>query len=186
MSACRHQTPTIELLPFKPKALCLSFFGIGNHALRENALRLIRGTELNALVIDVKGDRGMIAYRSTVPLARQVGAQAVITVPNIKELVASLHGSGIYLIARIVTFKDDRLASAGPDWAVRRPNGRVWRDREHLAWGDPFRPEVLEITPLIGETSKRPKSGNRSVRPKSSEVMDGCSGTHTTFTRVKQ
>ena len=31
-------------------------------------------TEVNALVIDVKDDRGYVLYRSRVPLAREIGA----------------------------------------------------------------------------------------------------------------
>src|SRR5687767_8592313 len=31
-------------------------------------------TEINALVIDVKDDRGFVLYRSSVPLAREIGA----------------------------------------------------------------------------------------------------------------
>lgn len=31
-------------------------------------------TEINALVIDVKDDRGFLLYRSSVPLAREIGA----------------------------------------------------------------------------------------------------------------
>jgi len=42
-------------MPFAPKALYLSFYGIGNRTLCESALDLIEVTDLNALVIDVKG-----------------------------------------------------------------------------------------------------------------------------------
>jgi len=48
-----------------------------SNRLRQAALDLIEATELNALVIDVKGDRGMIAYPSAIPLAAQVGAQSL-------------------------------------------------------------------------------------------------------------
>jgi hypothetical protein len=44
----------ISLFPFAPKALYLSFYGVGDRSLRESALKLIEETELNALVIDVK------------------------------------------------------------------------------------------------------------------------------------
>lgn len=127
---------------FKPKALYLSFYGIGNRGLREAAVGLIRRTELNALVIDVKGDRGMIAYRSAVPLAAQIGAQNLITIPDLPGLVKNLHDQGIYVIARIVVFKDNPLATARPDLAVRYAGGAIFHDREHLAWGDPFKQEV--------------------------------------------
>src|SRR5512136_3061402 len=46
----------IKLVPFTPKALYLSFFGIGDRSLRESAIKLMQETDLNTLVIDVKGD----------------------------------------------------------------------------------------------------------------------------------
>ena len=132
----------IALTPLHPKALYLSVFGIGNRALREAALALIETTELNALVIDVKGDRGLIGYRSDIALARQVGAQRVITMPDLPGLLSTLRQRGIYTIARIVVFKDDPLASARSDLAVHRRDGSLYRDREGLAWTDPHAAEV--------------------------------------------
>ncbi len=132
----------IRLTPFVPKALYLSFFGIGSRALREPALKLVEQTELNAVVIDVKGDRGKISYKSSVPLASEIGAQNVITVKDIKMLMALLKGKGIYTIARIVAFKDNSLAYAKPHLAVKTASGQIWHDREGLGWVDPFRKEV--------------------------------------------
>jgi hypothetical protein len=134
----------IKLGPFNPKALYLSFYGIGDRTLRQSALRLIEETELNALVIDVKGDRGMIPYKSSIPLATDVGAQKIITVRDMSGLMKSLKEKGIYMIARIVVFKDDLLASKMPDLAVKTQSGQVWQDRENLAWVDPFKQEVWD------------------------------------------
>jgi hypothetical protein len=134
----------IKLTPFAPKALYLSFYGIGSRAIRQPALDLIATTELNALVIDVKGDRGMIPYKSSLPLATEVGAQAIRTYGDIKPLLASFREKGIYTIARIVVFKDNPLAQARPELAVKTAAGEIWRDREHLAWVDPFRHEVWD------------------------------------------
>ena len=132
----------IKLIPFSPKALYLSFFGIGDRNLRESAIKLMQETDLNTLVIDVKGDRGMIPYKSSVSLAAEVGAQRVTTVREMANLMKSLKEKGIYTIARIVVFKDNPLALARPDWAVKTQAGEIWRDREHLAWVDPFNKEV--------------------------------------------
>ena len=134
----------VELAPFAPRALYLSFYGAGSRALREAALSLIGSTELNALVIDVKGDRGMVSIRSSAPLAAEVGAQKLITVKDARALVGSLHEKGIYAIARIVVFKDDLLAVARPELAVKTVSGQVWRDRENLAWADPFNKTVWD------------------------------------------
>jgi len=134
----------IKLIPFTPKALYLSFYGIGDRSLRESALRLIKETELNALVIDMKGDRGMFTFKSAIPLASEVGAQRIITVKDMSGLIKYLRENGIYTIARIVTFKDNLLALKRPDLAVKTASGEVWRDREHLAWVDPFQKEVWD------------------------------------------
>jgi hypothetical protein len=138
------QTLDVALKWFRPKALYLSFYGVGHRGLREAALSLIERTELNAVVIDVKGDRGMIAFKSAIPLASQIGAQSLITVADMKGLIAGLHERGIYAIARIVVFKDTRLASARPDLAVKTADGAIFRDRENLEWTDPYSQEVRD------------------------------------------
>lgn len=134
----------IELVSFTPKGLYLSFYGIGDRKLREDALHLLRETELNTLAIDIKGDRGMIPYRSSIPLATEIGAQKIITVKDMRGLIGSLKNEGIYTIARIVVFKDNLLANHKPDLAVKDLNGGIWHDRERLAWVDPFKKEVWE------------------------------------------
>ncbi len=146
-----NQPFAIRLAPLRPKALYLSFYGIGSRVIRNKALDLIEQTELNALVVDVKGDRGMIPYKSKVGLSAQIGGQRVITVRDIKELMDRLHGKGVYLIARIVVFKDDLLATTHPQWAIKGPNGKIWQDREHLSWVDPFFHEVWNYNLDIAE-----------------------------------
>lgn len=136
-STLTNEVP-ILLDTFIPKALYLSFYGIGDKQLRESALNLIKNTELNALVIDIKGDRGNVSFKSSTPLAAEVGAQKIITIKDINSLVSDLHAKGIYAIARIVVFKDDPLASAKPDLAVKTAGGAIWKDREGLAWPNPF------------------------------------------------
>jgi hypothetical protein len=106
-------------------------------------------------VIDVKGDRGLVPYRSAVPLAAQVGAQNVITIKDPAALLAGFRQKGIYTIARIVVFKDDPLARSRPHLAVKDSAGRVWRDREHLAWTDPFRPDVWDYNVALAIEAAR-------------------------------
>jgi len=134
----------IALAPLRPKALYLSFYGIGSSRLRNAALDLIDTSELNAVVIDVKGDRGMIAFKSDVPLAATAHSNELRTIPDAKALIHGLHRKNMYAIARIVVFKDDPLATARPDLAVKRASGALFRDRERLAWTDPFNTEVWD------------------------------------------
>jgi hypothetical protein len=134
--------PDVALTAFQPKALYLSFYGIGSTKLRQSALGLIDTTQLNAVVVDVKSDRGMIPYRSSVALAEKVGAERITTISDVKSLLEGLHRDHLYLIARIVVFKDDLLAKARPDLAVKRSNGVIFKDREDSGWTDAFNKEA--------------------------------------------
>lgn len=136
--------PPLRLAPLRPKALYLSIYGIGDAGLREAALKLLGETELNALVIDVKGDRGLVPYPSKVMEAALCGARGVTTVRDMPAMVGRLKERGVYLIARIVAFKDDRLAETHPEWSVKTAEGKVFRDHEHFAWIDPFRREAWD------------------------------------------
>lgn len=142
VQALRDPEAEIPLKPFRPKALYLSVYGIGDRALRTAALKLLETTELNALVIDMKGDRGIVPYRSAIALATEVGAQRVITISDLSGLVTSLRERAVYTIARIVVFKDNLLASGRPDLAVRKRDGSIFRDREGLAWTNPYSHDV--------------------------------------------
>ncbi|MGB8481312.1 MAG: putative glycoside hydrolase [Acidobacteriaceae bacterium] len=132
----------LQLDPFTPKALYLTVYGIGSKSLRGGALALAKHGQINALVIDMKGDRGLIPYPSAIPLAQKSGARTITTIRDLPALVSELHQAGIYTIARIVVFKDNPLATFRTDLAVKRPNGSLFRDREGLAWVDPFQAEV--------------------------------------------
>ena len=135
-----ESTRVIELTPFRPRAVYLSAFGITNSTIRNAALQLRETNRINALVIDMKDDRGVTPYRSAVREENGVVGHA-IRAPKLRDfpgLLTSLRGQGFYLIARIVVFKDDPLARARPEWAVRDEGGAPWRDREKLQWIDPF------------------------------------------------
>jgi hypothetical protein len=145
----------VMLRPFHAKALYLSFYGIGSRALREAALHQIEKRGMNAVVIDVKGDRGMIAYRSSVALARDIGAQKTITISDPEGLIKRLHNEHLYAIARIVVFKDNPLATARPSLAVKRIGGGVYKDREGLQWTDPADTEVWNYNVAIAVEAAR-------------------------------
>jgi hypothetical protein len=66
---------TIKLRPQVIRAAYLTYYGVGERKIRDRVLDLVGRTELNAVVIDVKGDRGLIPYRTEVPAALEAGAQ---------------------------------------------------------------------------------------------------------------
>jgi hypothetical protein len=145
----------IALRPRVVKAAYLTYFGIGDRGIRSRVLDLVARTELNAVVIDVKGDRGWIPYRTEVPLALAAGAQGPVVLP-IEAMLAEYRARGIYTIARVVTFKDNILAHHRPDLAVLDTRtGKPWMDNEKLAWVDPFREEVWAYNIAIAREAIR-------------------------------
>jgi hypothetical protein len=98
-------------------------------------------SEVNALVFDVKDDRGFVLYRSRVPLAREIGADTnrPMRHERLRAMLDSMRAHHIYPIARIVVAKDPLLANAKLDWAIRRKAdpSAPWRDRKGNPWLDP-------------------------------------------------
>lgn len=124
------------LNPLIPKALYLSSFGATNGQIMSNAKELIKNTQINALVIDIKMDRGQVAFRVNNPIANQIGAQGIILFKDLPNFVRELKKEGIYTIARIVTFKDTPLVTAYPQWGVKTTEGGLYKDKEGLYWVD--------------------------------------------------
>lgn len=100
---------------------------------------LVRTTEINAIVIDVKDDDGLVAWNgSEVAVARETGADGHTTLTRsaAEARIRELREAGGYPIARIVCFKDAVAAPAKPELAIRTADGGVWRDRKGMAWLD--------------------------------------------------
>jgi hypothetical protein len=149
-------TVEVVLKPHTIKAAYLTYYGFGDRGIRSRVLDLTARTELNAVVIDVKGDRGWIIYPTEVEQALAVGAQGPATLRDFDGMMADLKARGIYTIARIVTFKDNILANARPDLAiVDTRTGKPWMDNERLAWVDPFREEVWAYNIALGKEAIR-------------------------------
>src|SRR6185295_9029664 len=102
----QHPGLDVQLQPMEVRAMYMTYFAIGGEEYRQDMYRLLDTTEVNAVVIDVKGDYGLLSYRSKVPLARAIGADAEPTIADPEALLRNLHQHGAYVIARIVVFKD--------------------------------------------------------------------------------
>jgi hypothetical protein len=146
---------TVLLEPFDIKALYLSFWGAGTKKFTDRILRLVEQTEINAVVIDVKSEYGHLLYPGVLPRARAIGAYANSRIADIDTLIARLKAKNIYLIARIVVFKDDLLATKLPELAIKNKQGAVWRNGENIAWSDPFLSEVHDYNIAIAADAAR-------------------------------
>lgn len=111
----------------------------------DDLIAIAERTEVNALVIDVKDDRGLVLYRSNVALAHAIGADTnrPIKRDRLRAALDTMRAHGIYPIARVVVIKDPLLALARPQWAIRsrRDSTRPWLDAHQLPWLDPHQDE---------------------------------------------
>ena len=106
-------------------------------------------TEINALVIDVKDDRGFVLYRSSVPLAREIGADTAdghwMSAAKLRAVLDTMAAHKIYPIARIVVAKDPLLAQKKLDLAIKRKSDlKPWLDKNGRPWLDPHQREVWQ------------------------------------------
>jgi hypothetical protein len=86
----------------------------------QNIMSLMKSTELNAMVVDVKDDDGLISG-------------------GLKPYVDEMHAKGLYMIARIVTFKDNNAPRKHPELAIiDKRTGKPWQDHKGITYLDPF------------------------------------------------
>lgn len=151
----------VHVEPNPVRATYMTYFAIGGADYRQDLFGLLDTTEINAVVIDVKGDYGLLSYRSQVPLAEQIGANNAPTIDDLEAMLADLHRRGAYVIGRIVVFKDNMLARNGPKAGLNvgvkdRRTGELWVDGENLAWVDPFQSAAWDYnTALAREAIER-------------------------------
>jgi hypothetical protein len=136
----RSQQTYYDLPVVHAKGIYLTGYIAGIDSRFQELVKLADETEINAMVIDIKDDKGEISYESNVPLAKEVGANRK-KIRDLDYLLYTLHQHNIFPIARIVVFKDPIASSARSDLAVHNLNGGIWKDRKGLSWLDPYNKE---------------------------------------------
>jgi hypothetical protein len=125
----------------------------------------IRAEGYNSIVVDFKDDEGRVTYRTELEMPRRIGAAFPIVATD--ELMQLAAENSVYVIARLVLFKDRRLYA----WDNNRY--ALWDDSRDAPWGvfrsvedeetgetravqvehwvDPFHPDVVEYNIAIAE-----------------------------------
>ncbi len=152
----------LDIEPQKPlanppsgiKAVYLTSWSAGSRKKVDYIVDLIKTTELNAVLIDVKDYSGYVAYDIKVSEVERYKAKE-IRIPRLNALIKRLHDEGIYVIGRITIFQDPILARARPDLAIHSraklttdnqqlTTETLWLDHKKLAWIDPAAKEAWD------------------------------------------
>ena len=147
--------------PKEIKAIYLTAWSAGNFKKINEIIKLIKNTELNAVVIDIKDYSGYVAYDTDIPEVKKYEAEKIM-ISKINSLIKKLHDENIYVIARITIFQDPTLAKARPDLAIhsknklaaneqKLTNKTLWLDNKKLSWIDPAAKEAWDYNVAIAK-----------------------------------
>jgi hypothetical protein len=138
------------------KGLYISYNALGSEDFREHVKQLIETTEINALVLDFKGDHGYLTFPTQVAMAKEIGADMAPTLPDPTDFMQWLKDHGVYTIARIVVFKDSLFATAHPELAIMdSETGGIWTDAEGLGWADPSYHATWDYNAALAEEAAK-------------------------------
>lgn len=115
-------------------------------------LENIENSQINAVVIDVKDDEGRVTFSMDSPVVTEIEASKKY-IGDMKGLMEELKSRDLYVIARVVAFKDPYLAEKKPEWSLKTASGERYRDKDGLAWVDPYRREVWDYLVEIGSAA---------------------------------
>lgn len=133
------------------KGIYATSWSAGSENKLKYLINLIKETELNAIVIDVKDYSGYVTYNTELELPKKYNA-VDFRIPKLNALVKRLHDEGIYVIGRISVFQDQQLAKARPELALMSSSTQaVWKDNKGLMWIDAASKEVWDYNIAIAK-----------------------------------
>lgn len=139
--------------PEQVKAIYMTSYVAGTRTLRNDLVKLIDETELNAVVIDIKDYTGKIAFEIDSEYLNKFQASERRIV-DIKEFIDELHKKGIYVIGRVSCFQDAHMVKIHPELAVKRASdGAVWKDNKGISWIDAGAEPMWQYLIAIGKES---------------------------------
>ncbi|MHB8061511.1 MAG: putative glycoside hydrolase, partial [Ruminiclostridium sp.] len=139
-------SPSIEQV--KVKAVYLTGPSAGLTTRVDKIIDIAKTTELNTVVVDIKED-GSLNYESSLEMVKKYGEQTKYYNPE--KLIKKFHDNGVYVIGRIVTFRDKTLAKKRADLGIKTPKGTLWLENGKNPWTNPYNEEVWDYNIAIAK-----------------------------------
>lgn len=139
--------------PKAVKAIYMSSWVGSTTAKRAELIRLIKETELNAVVLDIKDATGRVSFLVDEPIVANTGSP-VNRIRDLDVLIKELHDNDIYVIGRISVFQDPYLTEKYPTWAIhKKSDGAIWKDKKGLSFLSPTSKDVWNYTVALAKVS---------------------------------
>jgi hypothetical protein len=152
--------PTAPLPPPPPQKLAnppkvinavyVTAYSAGTKKYLDYLTELFKKTEINAVVVDIKGSNGYVSFNSEVEDVKKynLGNNAIT---DIDSLIRFFHDQNIYVIGRVAVFEDPEYSKARPEFAIYNKvktidikNPVLWKDNNGLSWLDPSSKDVWD------------------------------------------
>lgn len=135
------------------KGIYFSAYAISNPKTYKKVINLVDKTKLNTLVVDVKDDFGNITcdFKSNDKDIKYATDKLI----NVENFINKMHKKGIYLIARISTFKDSVISERHPNWAFRLEDGSLLKNNNDEVFINPYMNEVRNYNLKIAELAAK-------------------------------
>lgn len=117
-------------------------------------------TDLNAMVIDIKDDKGNVTYKTEDPDSPYAGIGKDY-IKNPRAMLKKFEDKQIYPIARVVVFKDSLLAKEKPELSFL-DGEKVWKNGRGEAFVNPFLKEVWDYN--VGIAIEAAKMGFKEIQ----------------------
>ena len=130
------------------KAVYVTGYSAGSKSYINYLKNLFSNTEINAVVVDIKGSDGYVSYASGAEEVKKYNLtnNAIL---DIDALIRFFHDQNIYVIGRIAVFEDPQYSKARPDLAIYNKEKTtdlshpvLWQDNHGLSWLDPASKDV--------------------------------------------
>lgn len=137
------------------KGIYVTGYSAGSKKYLDYLSGLFKNTEINAVVVNIKGSDGYATYNSGAPDVQKYGLY-YSAIKDIDALVRFFHDKNIYVIGRIAVFEDPGFSKARPELAIYDKSksaltdnsielsDRLWKDNNGLSWLDPASKEVWD------------------------------------------
>ena len=138
-------------LPEQVKAIYMTSCVAGTPSFRTKLVELIRETEINSVVIDIKDYSGTISFPAASEEWGPAWQEARCGTRDMPELIQLLHDHNIFVIGRITVFQDPFYAPKHPELAVLRSDQQtVWKDGKGLSFVDvaskPYWDHIIKLS----------------------------------------
>ena len=141
----------------KVRGIYVSAHSVALKGRLDELIELAKKNNINAFVIDVKGDYGELTF----PMSESINKYTKLANKNpiIKEIepvIKKLKDNGIYTIARIVSFKDTIYAKENPDKIiVYKDGGKAFTNSDGLVWVSAYDKNLWEYNVTVAKEAAK-------------------------------